>query len=75
MKRLGICELRKELTRIDELIRREGELLITRRGKPIARIAPIAGERLPPSHAALRATMPRLHTGSEQRVRDERAER
>jgi len=75
MKRLSIRDVRRELSQIDELIRREGELLITRRGRPIARILPIKSEQMPQSHAALRATMRRLQTGSEVIVRGERDER
>jgi prevent-host-death family protein len=75
MKKLSIREVRKELAQLDELIRREGEVVITRRGKPIARLLPISGPIAPPSHAALRAAMPRLKVGSEVHVRHERDER
>ena len=75
MKKLSIREVRKELAQLDELIRREGEVLITRRGKPIARLLPVGGARAPQSHAALRASMARMQVGSEVRVREERDER
>lgn len=38
MKRLSVSEIRAELTRLDKLLGREGEVLITRRGKAIARL-------------------------------------
>lgn len=75
MKKLSIREVRKELTQIDELVQREGEVVITRRGKPIARLLPIVSAKSPPSHAVLRGTMRRLSVGSEKLVRAERDER
>lgn len=75
MKKLSIREVRKELAQLDELVSREGEVLVTRRGKPIARLLPLRGKRQMPSHADLRASMRRLKRGSEQHVRGERDER
>ena len=75
MKKLSIREVRKELAQLDELIRREGEVLITRRGKPIARLLPVGVAKAPQSHAALRASMPRTLVGSEVRVREDRDQR
>jgi antitoxin (DNA-binding transcriptional repressor) of toxin-antitoxin stability system len=75
MKRLSIREVRAELTSLDKLLGREGEVLITRRGKAIARLLPVRSAKTIPSHAALRASMPRLKTGSERLVRTDRDER
>lgn len=75
MRTLSIREMRNELGRLDQLIGKEGEILITRRGHPIARLVPAGGARKKPSHAELRAVMPRLATGSEQLLRSERDER
>ncbi len=75
MRTLSIREMRNELGRLDRLISTEGEILITRRGKPIARLIPAGGARKKPSHADLRAAMPRLATGSERLLRAERDER
>ena len=75
MKKLSIREIRKELTQLDELVSREGEVVITRRGQPIARLLPLRSKRRMPSHADLRASMPRLKKGSEKYVRGERDER
>ena len=75
MKKLSIREVRKELTQLDELVSREGEVVVTRRGQPIARLLPLRSKRRMPSHADLRASMPRLKKGSEKYVREERDER
>ena len=75
MKSLSVREVRKELAQIDELVSREGEVVVTRRGKPIARLLPVRSKRRMPSHADLRASMPRLKNGSEKLIRSERDER
>ncbi len=75
MRNLSIRQIRKELTQLDELIAREGEIIVTRRGRPIARLLPVSGGGKPPSHADLRACMPRLKQGSEELIRRERDER
>lgn len=75
MKTLSIREIRKELAQLDDLIAREGEVVVTRHGEPIARLLPLRSKRKMPSHADLRASMPRLRKGSEKHVRAERDER
>jgi len=75
MKSLSVREVRKELAQIDELVSREGEVVVTCRGKPIARLLPLRSKRRMPSHADLRASMPRLKNGSEKLIRSERDER
>ncbi len=75
MRSLSIRNIRAELPQLDRLIAREGEIIVTRRGRPIARLLPIASERSPPCHAALRASMPRLKQGSAVHIRKERDER
>ena len=40
MKTLTIRELRQVLSRLDKLVEEEGEVLVTWRGRPIARIVP-----------------------------------
>jgi len=74
MKSLSIREVRKELAQLDELVAREGEIVVTRRGQPIARLLPLRSKRGMPSHADLRASMPPLQTGSEVQLRTERDE-
>ena len=75
MKRLSVREIRIELTKLEELLGKEGEVLIVRRGRAIARLLPVRSAKAMPSHAALRASMPRLKTGSERLIRTERDER
>ncbi len=75
MKTLSIREIRKELAQLDALIAREGEVVVTRHGEPIARLLPLRSKRQMPSHDDLRASMPRLGKGSEKHVRAERDER
>ena len=75
MKKLSIQEVCKELAQLDELVSREGEVVVTRRGQPIARVLPLRSKKRMPSHADLRASMPRLKKGSERHVRAERDER
>ena len=72
---LSIREMRSELGRLEGLVEREGEVVITRRGKPIARVIPVHGRANRPSHADLRASMPRLETPSQDLVRLDRDER
>ena len=75
MKKLSIREVRKELAQLDKLVSREGEVVVTRRGEPIARLLPLRSKRGMPSHADLRASMPRLKRGSEKHIRTDRDER
>lgn len=75
MKMLSVREMRAELGKLDKLVAVEGELLVTRQGKPIARILPVRGTRTKPSHADLRASMPYLDTASEELIREDRDER
>ena len=75
MKNLSIREVRKELAQLDQLLSREGEIVVTRHGRPIARLLPLPSKLRMPSHADLRASMPRLAIGSEAHIRSERDER
>jgi len=72
MKTVSIRELRRVLARLDDVLEREGELLVTRHGRPIARVVPARAARAMPSHASLRAAMQRLSVGSEALVREDR---
>ncbi len=74
MKTLSIREVRASLPHLESLLEQEGELLIARRGEPIARLTPLRGQRRMPSRADLRASMPRLGP-SEDWIRQDRDER
>jgi antitoxin (DNA-binding transcriptional repressor) of toxin-antitoxin stability system len=74
MKELSIREMRAALGHLDELLDREGEIILTRRGKKVARLVPITAKRQLPSHRDLRRRMPVLRSSTEL-VRAERDER
>ena len=74
MKNLNVRELRANFGRLDELVAEAGELIVMRRGKPIARIMPIAQSRPWPDHADLRAQTPPLAMPSATLIRAERDE-
>jgi antitoxin (DNA-binding transcriptional repressor) of toxin-antitoxin stability system len=59
----------------EEILAREAEIIITRRGRPIARLTAMQPAAERPSHADLRAKMPRMKVGSGQLVRLDREER
>ena len=75
MKTLTIRQMRSALTRLDKMLSEEGEILVTRRGRALARLLPARPTRPMPSHADLRARMPRLAVASEILVRQDRDSR
>lgn len=75
MKSVSVRDMRNALSTLDELVAKEGELLVTRRGKPIARVLPVGRSGGPPSHLALRKSMPHLKHSSEDLVRKDREAR
>lgn len=75
MKTLSIREMRSVLGRLETLVLESGEVVITRRGKPIARLLPIVGQKPKPDHADLRKMMTRVQTASEELISAERDER
>lgn len=74
MRKMTVREMRAALGRLDELLEGEGEVVITRHGKPVARIVPLRGARERPSHRELRASMPPMPPSAEE-VRQDRDER
>lgn len=75
MRELSVREMRAALGRLDELVARSGEVVVTRHGQPIARILPIQGRREMPSLREFRQTMPERGSPSEVLVREDRDER
>ena len=75
MKELNIREMRASIGQLEELVNDAGELVVSRRGRPIARVLPISRRRPRPDHADLRARMPRLASPSSALIRAERDER
>ncbi len=75
MKKLTIREARQSLSHLDHLLADEGEVMITRRGEPIARLTQIGKRRPIPSHRDLRRRMSLMRKGSEKVVREDRDRR
>ncbi len=75
MKKLSIREARQSLSHLDHLLAEEGEVMITRRGEAIARLAQIGKRRPIPSHRDLRRRMSLMRKGSERLVREDRDRR
>jgi antitoxin (DNA-binding transcriptional repressor) of toxin-antitoxin stability system len=72
MKKLNIRQARQVLSHLDQFLAAEGEVTITRRGQPIARVIQIGKKRPIPSHRDLREKMPRMRKGSEKLIRADR---
>jgi antitoxin (DNA-binding transcriptional repressor) of toxin-antitoxin stability system len=75
MHELSIREVRNALGHLDEYLAENGEMIITRHGKRIARILPLHEDISRPTHDDLRAKMGKFSVGSEQLIREERDER
>ena len=65
MRKLSIREARQALSHLDRLLAVEEEVMITRRGDPIAKIVQIGRRRPIPSHRDLREGMKRMHKDKE----------
>lgn len=72
MRTMSIREMRAELGRLGEVLESEGEVVVTRHGRPIARVIPLGAARKRPRHDELRASMPRLERESQEAVRADR---
>lgn len=77
MRRAGIREVRQNLSRLLDEVRRGREIVITDRGTPVARLVPPARNEGKPyrDHAAFRRTMPRLDPPLSVSIGDERDDR
>ncbi len=72
MKKLTIREARQSLPHLDRLLEEEGEITITRRGKPIDRVTGVGAKKTIPSHKDLRMKMARVKKQSRLLVREDR---
>jgi prevent-host-death family protein len=72
MRTMSIRELRVSLSAISEIVEKEGDVVLTRHGRPLVRLVPLNPVRGAPSHADLRASMPRMPVPSEQLIRADR---
>ena len=75
MRTMSTREIRAALTHIEEMLAEEGEVVITRRGRPVARLSAVAEAGPRPGNADLRSRMRRLAEGSEVAVREDREAR
>lgn len=75
MKKLTIREIRQSLSHLDKLLAVESEVMITRRGDPIAKVVQVGRKRPIPSHRDLREGMKRIDQGSETILHKDRDER
>ena len=77
MRRAGIREARQHLSALIEAVRRGHEVLITDRGRPVARlVAPAAPATRPfPGLAELRRTMPVLDPPLSSTILEDREDR
>jgi prevent-host-death family protein len=72
MRSVSVREMRAALPRLEQLLQDEGEIVITRHGKPVARVLPTAAAGGIPSRAELRRRMRRVEVGSEVLIREDR---
>ena len=75
MKKLSIREARQALSYLDRLLAVEEEVMITRRGDPIAKVVQVGRKRPIPSHRDLRDGMKRMQKGSETLLLKDRDDR
>ncbi|MBZ0091204.1 MAG: type II toxin-antitoxin system prevent-host-death family antitoxin [Sulfuricellaceae bacterium] len=72
MKTITIREAREGLSHPEQMFADDDEVLVMRRGEPVARILPATPKRKARSLAAFRATMPFQEIPSEVLIREER---
>lgn len=72
MRSISVREMRAALPKLEEFLAEEGEVLVTRHGKPVARLLPSTPTTGIPSRADLRARMRRVKVGSEVLIRADR---
>jgi len=75
MKTLSIREIRSALPHLDKLLAEAGEVVVTRRGRPLARIVPIRRTEGIQPLIQLRAISPRMKVPSEVLIRQDREDR
>lgn len=75
MQTLSIREMRNQLGRLDKLLAREQEIIVTRHNTPLARVLPIKGKKKRPDHKRLRESLPYQDIASETLQRLDRDER
>ncbi len=74
MQTLSIREVRSALGRLDEILGTTNEIIVTKHGEAIARIIPMKGTHMRPTHDELHSLTKKLSIPSEKLLRDERDE-
>jgi antitoxin (DNA-binding transcriptional repressor) of toxin-antitoxin stability system len=69
---MSIRELRDSLSSLGEIVEKDREILVTRHGRALAKLVAVTPCRSAPSHADLRASMPRQSVPSEDLIREDR---
>lgn len=72
MTELSIREMRNALAHLDELLAKNGEIIITKHGKAIARILPMREKIQRPTHDELRKKMGKFSITAAQLIREDR---
>lgn len=72
MRTMSIRELRSALSSIGEIVEKDGDVVVTRHGRPVVRLVPVNPTRSVPSHADLRAAMPYMAVPSADLIRADR---
>jgi prevent-host-death family protein len=77
MKKAGIREARQNISELIETVRKGREVLITDRGRPVARLVPAAKfcARAFPGRAAFRSSMPTLRPPLSSTISEDREDR
>ena len=75
MKEISVREARQLIGKLDVLLEKEGEIKITKRGKPIAKISSLTNLRRMPSHKNLRESMQVMEKESADLIRKDRDDR
>jgi prevent-host-death family protein len=77
MRKAGIREARQNISELIEIVRKGREILITDRGKPVARLVPAmkSTSRAFPGRAAFRRSMPALRAPLSLAISEDRGDR
>lgn len=75
MQTLNIREIRNALAHLDELLNSTDEIIVTKHGEAIARILPMRGKHVRPTHEELHRLTRKLSVPSEKILRNERDDR
>jgi prevent-host-death family protein len=75
MRRAGVREARQDLTSLLKDVQKGREVVITERGRPVARLVPVKPRKPFPNLAAVRRTANAVEPALSQAILDERDDR